>query len=411
MFKFRIIKKSNISSLRTGVISTSHGDIKTPVFMPVGTVGAVKSVAPWELKNLGAEIILGNTYHLYLRPGEKLIADFGGLAEFNRWQGPILTDSGGYQVFSLRKRKDKFQTPNNNETVEQLSNGSLVKITADGVEFRSHLDGSKHLFTPEKVVDIQLALGSDIIMPLDICPRADAPKSEIKKAVELSIKWLERSREHLESRIMNYESWVGNHNSKFRIHNSPALFAIIQGGIYPDLRKYCAKKMIELDLPGYAIGGLAVGEKKAEMWKIVKVMDEILPKEKPRYLMGVGTPDDLIKATGLGMDMFDCVLPTRLGRHGVAIRRQETRNKLQETKFEEINLLNSKCRQDKNLIDKNCQCPVCKNNFSRAYLSHLIKEREILGVRLLTLHNLFTYFDLMRKIQKSCFRPIEEFDK
>jgi len=444
MFKFKITKQSNISFLRTGVIFTSHGIIHTPVFMPVGTVGVVKSVAPWELKDLGAEIILGNTYHLYLRPGEKLISDFapkgplsgGGLTEFNRWQGPILTDSGGYQVFSLGGKK-KQDTRNkiqinfksqisrlrrgfggqanskqyNNGAIEQLSNKSLVKVTNDGVEFRSYLDGSKHFFTSEKVIDIQLALGSDIIMPLDICPRADAPKSEVRKAVELSIKWLKRSKKHLESRIMNHESWAGNYNSKFSIHNSPVLFGIIQGGIYSDLRKYCTQKMIELDLPGYAIGGLAVGEKKAKMWKIVALMNEILPQDKPRYLMGVGTPDDLVKATKLGMDMFDCVLPTRFGRHGVAFRKQETRNKLQETKFKKINLLNSKCRIDKKPIDKNCQCPTCKNNFSRAYLSHLIKEREILGVRLLTLHNLFTYFDLMRKIRATCSESVAEFDK
>lgn len=403
MFEFKITKQSKASSLRTGVISTSHGKIATPVFMPVGTVGAVKSVAPWELREMGAEIILGNTYHLYLRPGEKLIKGFGGLSKFNQWNGPILTDSGGFQVFSLGLGK------------KTKTGDSLVKISDDAVEFRSHLDGRKHQFSPEKVIDIQLALGSDIIMPLDVCPPAKASRAEVKKAVELTIKWLNRSKKYLESRIMNYESGIKIHNSKFRIHNSPALFGIIQGGIYPDLRRYCVQEMIKINLPGYAIGGLAVGESKRKMWKIVALLDEILLKDKPRYLMGVGTPDDIIKATRLGMDMFDCVLPTRLGRHGIAYTKiKDKRLKIKNrggNQFEEINLLNPKCREDKNPIDKNCQCPACKNQFSLAYISHLVREKEILGVRLLTLHNLWTYLDLLRKIQKTCPEKNEGFDK
>ncbi|MEI8060769.1 MAG: tRNA guanosine(34) transglycosylase Tgt [Candidatus Berkelbacteria bacterium] len=381
--KFKITKQSNISSLRTGVISTSHGEIQTPVFMPVGTVGAVKTVAPWELHDLGAEIILGNTYHLYLRPGEKLIEDFGGLTEFNHWRGPILTDSGGFQVFSLGAGK------------KTKAGESLVKISDDGVEFKSHLDGKKHYFTPEKVVDIQLAIGSDIIMPLDVCPPSKASRKDIEKAVELSILWLGRSKIHLELRIKN-------HNSEFSIHNSPVLFGIVQGGIYPDLREYCAREMIKFDLPGYSIGGLAVGESQKEMLEVIKLLDGILPKDKPRYLMGVGTPDDIYKATQLGIDMFDCVLPTRLGRHGVAIRTQVTSDKLQVTSklnFEEINLLKAENSTDKNPIDNNCQCPCCKEGFSRAYLHHLVKEKEILGIRLLTLHNLWTYLELMRNIR------------
>lgn len=381
MFKYKISKKSNFSSLRTGVISTAHGEINTPVFMPVGTVGAVKSVAPWELRELGAEIILGNTYHSYLRPGEKLIEEFGGLAKFNRWEGPILTDSGGFQVFSLGTGKTT------------KSGESLVKISEDGVEFKSHLDGEKHYFTPEKVVDIQIALGSDIIMPLDVCPPSKAKKAEVERAVNLSIKWLKRSKDHLEAR-----------SKKLAAGDIPALFAIVQGGIYSDLRERCAKEMIELDLPGYAIGGLAVGESQSEMLEIVSLCNKLLPKDKPRYLMGVGTPDDIEKATRLGVDMFDCVLPTRLARHGTAYKLKAKSLKFKAAKggiFEEINLLKSKNKDSKEVIDANCQCPACKNGFSRAYLHHLVKEREILGIRLLTLHNLHTYLLLMDNIRKT----------
>jgi len=377
--KFKILKQSKTSSLRAGVISTAHGEINTPVFMPVGTVGAVKSVAPWELRELGAEIILGNTYHLYLRPGEKLIEEFGGLAKFNRWEGPILTDSGGFQVFSLGAGKTT------------KSGESLVNISEDGVEFKSHLDGKKHYFTPEKVVDIQIALGSDIIMPLDVCPPSKAKKTEVERAVNLSIKWLKRSKKHLEKQA---------NSSKLTANSFPSLFAIVQGGIYSDLRERCAKEMVELDLPGYAIGGLAVGESQSEMLEIVSLCDKLLPKDKPRYLMGVGTPDDIEKATKLGVDMFDCVLPTRLARHGVAYL--EERSKKKEVRgYKEINILKSDFKNDKKPLDKNCQCLACNEGFSRAYLHHLVKEREMLGTRLLTLHNLHTYLRLMENIKKT----------
>ena len=380
---FKILKQSKITSLRTGVISTAHGEINTPVFMPVGTVGAVKSVAPWELRELGAEIILGNTYHLYLRPGEKLIEEFGGLAKFNRWEGPILTDSGGFQIFSLGAGKTT------------KSGESLVKISEDGVEFKSHLDGKKHYLTPEKVVDIQIALGSDIIMPLDVCPPSKAKKAEVERAVDLSIKWLKRSKKHLELKVKSL---------KLKAKSLPALFGIVQGGIYSDLRERCAKEMIELDLPGYAIGGLAVGESQSEMLEIVSLCDKLLPKDKPRYLMGVGTPGDIEKATKLGVDMFDCVLPTRLARHGTAYKLKAKSLKLKAARggiFEEINLLKSENKDSKEVIDANCQCPACKNGFWRAYLHHLVKEREILGIRLLTLHNLHTYLRLMDNIRKT----------
>lgn len=365
------------------MISTTHGEINTPVFMPVGTVGAVKSVAPWELRELGAEIILGNTYHLYLRPGEKLIEEFGGLAKFNRWEGPILTDSGGFQVFSLGAGKTT------------KSGESLVNISEDGVEFKSHLDGKKHYFTPEKVVDIQIALGSDIIMPLDVCPPSKAKKTEVERAVNLSIKWLKRSKKHLELKAKSL---------KLKAKSLPALFGIVQGGIYSDLRERCAKEMVELDLPGYAIGGLAVGESQSEMLEIVSLCDKLLPKDKPRYLMGVGTPDDIEKATKLGVDMFDCVLPTRLARHGTAYKLKAKSLKLKAARggiFKEINLLKSENKDSKEVIDANCQCLACNEGFSRAYLYHLVKEREILGIRLLTLHNLHTYLRLMDNIRKT----------
>jgi len=371
MFKFNIKKQSSRSSLRIGSLLTNHGEIQTPVFMPVGTVGAVKTVAPWELREMGAEIILGNTYHLYLRPGEKLIEEFGGLAEYNHWRGPILTDSGGFQVFSLGLGK------------KTKGGDSLVKISQQGVEFKSHLDGKKHFFTPEKVVDIQLAIGSDIIMPLDVCPPSKASKVEISEAVDLSIKWLARSKKYLDEK---------------KIKNKPALFGIVQGGIDLKLRKYCAEEMIKLDLDGYSIGGLAVGESQKEMLKVLKMLDTILPKDKPRYLMGVGTPDDIFKATKFGVDMFDCVLPTRMARHGVAYR-IDLKN--QVNLFEEINLLKSENKNEKNPIDKNCFCPVCKEGFSRGYIHHLVKEKEILGIRLLTLHNLQTYISLIKKIRSS----------
>ncbi|TSC93766.1 MAG: queuine tRNA-ribosyltransferase [Candidatus Berkelbacteria bacterium Athens1014_28] len=445
---FEILKKSESSSLRRGVISTYCGNIDTPVFMPVGTVGTVKSVAPWELRELGAEIILGNTYHLFLRPGEKLIEKFGGLSKWSGWGGPILTDSGGYQVFSLREKKIKNPCLAGRQEKSKIKikekdlfdNSELVKITDDGVEFKSYLDGTKHFFTPEKVIDIQLALGSDIIMPLDVCPSSIAHREEIENAVEISIKWLVRSKLHLERKfqITRNKSQTNLKSLPCRTSASsvesqagqtsnlkPALFGIIQGGIDKKLRKYCAEEMIKLDLPGYAIGGLAVGESQKEMLEMVGFLDKILPKNKPRYLMGVGTPDDILKATKLGVDMFDCVLPTRMARHGTAYVKLKVKSQKSKVDgrylFEEINLLNSKFREDKNLIDKNCQCPTCrapqksnsfceiprseaegdKNNFSLAYLSHLIREKEILGVRLLTLHNLHLYLNLMKEIRES----------
>jgi len=404
--EFGITKQSKISSLRRGYVKIHKFLIKTPLFMPVGSVAAVKTVAPLELKKLGGQIVLGNTYHLHLRPGEKIIKKFGGLKKFMNWQGPILTDSGGYQVFSLGQNKttnSELQTPDQSraKSRSKLKIQNLINIKTNGVEFRSHLDGTKHFFTPEKVMQIQLDLGSDFILPLDVCPPANASKKEIKRAVELTLRWLERSGKYLEKKTANSRRRGVRRNSS---HNKPVLLAIVQGGTYPDLREYCAKKMTEMNLPGYAVGGLAVGEEKRRMWSIVKQMDKILPKDKPRYLMGVGTPDDLIKATNLGMDMFDCVLPTRLARHGVIFAKKRHSLKTascRSSKFKKLNLLNSKYKGDKQPLDPKCGCPACSAGFSKAYLHHLLKEREILGLHLTTLHNLYTYFDLMKDIRKN----------
>jgi len=417
--KFTLYKKpclkADKSKKRIGTIKTPHGEIKTPFFMPVGTVGSVKGVSPEELKNLGAQIILSNTYHLYLRPGEKLIKKIGGLHQFLRWDRPILTDSGGYQVFSLGSRGEGRK--------------SLVKITEDGVEFQSHLDGSKHMFTPEKVIQIQLDLGVDILMPLDVCPSGKASKAEVEEAVELTIKWAKRSKEYFDcqmDKLLNCHTDKKNSIAVKPYNNtiSLGLFGIVQGGLDPKLRKYCAKKLIELDFDGYSVGGLAVDHETRDMWKTVKLMGEILPENKPRYLMGVGTPDDIRKAISLGIDMFDCVLPTRLARHGSVFVYKNADNNRQEiclsagsdngkkvlnsnkrnnnkivkqynNEFELINLLNSKYRNDKEVIELGCQCPACAGGFSRAYISHLIRSNEILGLRLATLHNLHTYLSLI----------------
>lgn len=357
---FQIIHSSKKSSLRVGEITTNHGKFSTPAFIAVGTKATVKSVTPLELKKLGCEIILANTYHLYLRPGEKLIKKQKGLHNFMKWSNPILTDSGGFQVYSLGKRGPK---------------SSLVKIRSHGVEFRSFLDGSRHFFSPEKVIQIQKNLGSDIMMTLDVCLPANSSYQDHKKAVDLTIAWAQKSKK------------------QFNRTKKQVLFGIIQGGINPDLRKYCAQELIKINFPGYAIGGLAVGENKKDLWKIVKLMDQILPKNKPRYLMGVGEPEDLIKATTLGIDMFDCVLPTRLARHGVAWTTTDYQ------KFNKIDFRKSSHKNSAQPLMTNCQCYTCKNKFSRAYLAHLIREKEILGLRLLTIHNLFLIQTIMQKIR------------
>lgn len=394
---FNLIKKSEIG-IRIGTLLTPHGKLETPFFMPVGTVGSVKAMAPWELKELGAQIVLSNTYHLYLRPGEQLIKSLGGLHKFMGWDKPILTDSGGYQVFSLGDRGGK-------------KNGSLVKITDDGVTFQSHLDGSKHLFTPEKVIDIQLDLGVDILMPLDVCPSGNATPKEIEKAVELTIKWAKRAKIHFDNKVSNIKYQISTNdqlaaNRKPLTANlmvkRPLLHGIVQGGLDPVLRKYCAEELIKLDFDGYSVGGLAVDFETRDMWEIVKLMGEILPEDKQRYLMGVGTPDDIIHAVKLGMDMFDCVLPTRLARHASIYVRNSGVPLLEDddNHFKLINLLNAQYRTDGDIIDEKCGCDACSRGLSKAYLAHLLHSNEILGLRLATSHNLWQYLNLMSELRK-----------
>lgn len=406
------LEKKLKNGIRLGKLSTPHGVVPTPFFMPVATQGSVKAVSSQELKEIGFPVVLSNTYHLYLRPGEQLIKGMGGLHNFMRWDGPILTDSGGYQVFSLgEKTNDKFQISNSKiNPNDQMGNGkkdekwkmingksqSLVKITDEGVLFKSFLDGSKHLFTPEKVIDIQLDLGVDILMPLDVCPSGKASYEEVKKACEITLEWAARSKKHFDLRIQNSKIKNQNDNSKCKDSYRPLLHGIIQGGLFPDLRKWHAEEMIKLDFDGYSVGGLAVDLETREMWDIVKLMGEILPEDKQRYLMGVGTPDDIIKAMKLGMDMFDCVLPTRMGRHGVAyakLKNQKSKVKSMEY-FKSINILKSEYKEDGRVIEEGCQCFACRNGYSRAYISHLLRAKEILGVRLTTLHNLQKYKEI-----------------
>ena len=333
---------------RRGVIHTPHGDIQTPVFMPVGTQATVKSMTPEELKEINAQIILSNTYHLYLRPGSKLVREAGGLHNFMKWDRPILTDSGGFQVFSL---------------------GDLRKIYEEGVEFKSHLDGSKHFFTPENVMEIEEDLGADIIMAFDECVEYPATYEYTKQSMERTTRWAKRCKE------------------AHKNVDEQSLFGIIQGGFYKDLRDESLKDLIELDLPGYAIGGISVGEPKEEFLDILRYTAPKMPENKPRYLMGVGTPDYLIEAAMAGIDMCDCVLPTRIARNGTAM-----------TWNGKVVVRNATYERDFSPLDSECDCYTCKN-YTRAYIRHLVKTNEILGVRLLTIHNLYFLTKLMEKVR------------
>jgi queuine tRNA-ribosyltransferase len=340
---------------RAGTITTAHGKIETPCFMPVGTQGSVKSVSPRELVELGASTILCNTYHLYLRPGTEVIDLSGGLHRFIGWDRPILTDSGGYQVFSL---------------------SDLRKISEEGVQFRSHVDGSAHSFTPESVVDIQRHLGTDLMMVLDECTPFPCPPEYAKKSNDLTLRWAARSRSHFEKAPS--------------IHgHEQTLFAIVQGSVYPGIREYSARELVGMDFKGYAIGGLAVGEPADVMYEIVSCCTQILPEEKPRYLMGVGTPENLLEAIERGVDMFDCVLPTRNGRNSMLF-----------TAHGGMNITNARYRLDCGPVDPECGCYTC-GHFTRAYLRHLFQVKEILGLRLATLHNLFFYQWLMRNARSA----------
>jgi len=331
---------------RAGVLRTPHGEIHTPVFMPVGTQATVKAVPPRDLEAMEAQIILANTYHLYLRPGDELIARRGGLHRFMGWSRPLLTDSGGFQVFSL---------------------SAIRKIDDDGVTFKSHLDGSFHRFTPEKAISIQENLGADIIMCLDECP----PPT---------------NRDYNHIALARTHAWAVRCRQAHR-RADQALFGIVQGGIFPDLREQSARFLTALDFPGYAIGGLAVGESKADTFQVITWMDDLLPADKPRYLMGVGEPTDLIRAVARGVDMADCVLPTRLARHGAAFTRDGR-----------INMRNRIYAEDDRPIDPECGCYACRH-FSRAYIRHLLQAGEILGMYLMSIHNIAFLLDLMREMR------------
>ncbi|MCK4260919.1 MAG: tRNA guanosine(34) transglycosylase Tgt [Halanaerobiales bacterium] len=348
-FEFRLLKTDKSSGARLGELDTPHGMIETPIFMPVGTQATVKTMTPEELKEIKAQIILSNTYHLYLRPGHELVQKAGGLHSFMNWDRPILTDSGGFQVFSLSDLRD---------------------ITEEGVTFRSHIDGSKHFISPEKATEIQMALGADIIMAFDECPPYPAEYDYLKKSLERTTRWLRRCKEAL-------------------VRKDQALFGIIQGGMHKDLREQSAREITEIDLPGYAIGGLSVGESKEIMYDVLAHTTPLMPAYKPRYLMGVGAPEDLIEGVLRGVDMFDCVLPTRVARNGLVF-----------THSGRLTVRNATYEEDFTPLDPHCDCYTCKN-YSRAYIRHLIKRNEILGFRLTTYHNLYFLLKLMENIRKA----------
>ena len=343
---YELLHIDKTTGARRGIVHTPHGDIQTPIFMPVGTQATVKSMTVEELKENGAQIILSNTYHLYLRPGEKLIKKAGGLHNFMRWDRPILTDCGGFQVFSL---------------------SDLRTISEEGVEFKSHLDGSKHFFSPEKVMQIEEDLGADIIMSFDECCPYPSTYEYTKNSMERTTRWAKRCKEAHKT--------------------NQALFGIIQGGFYEDLREKSAKDLIALDFPGYAIGGISVGEPKEEFIKMLKYTTPLMPENKPRYLMGVGTPDYLLEAAMAGIDMCDCVLPTRIARNGTAM-----------TSHGKVVVRNATYAEDFSPLDPECDCYTCKN-YTRAYIRHLVKCNEILGVRLLSIHNLRFLTNLMERVR------------
>jgi queuine tRNA-ribosyltransferase len=348
MFEFELIATDPVTGARAGRFHTPHGILETPVFAPVGTQATVKALKPADLKAIGATLVLSNTYHLYLRPGDELIRDLGGLHHFMGWDGPILTDSGGFQVFSLSDTR---------------------KMDQDGVTFQSHIDGSYHRFTPEKSVAIQENLGADIIMAFDECPPPD-DYAYVKESLSRTHPWAERCREA-------------------QTRPDQALFGIVQGGVFPELREESARFLMTLDFPGYAIGGLSVGESKPDMYAMLDVLNPILPAEKPRYLMGVGTAEDLINGVMRGIDIFDCVLPTRLARHGAAM-----------VLGGRLNLNNARFATDPEPIDQNCACYTCRN-FGRAYLRHLVKANEILGHILLSTHNVHFLINLMTQMRQA----------
>jgi len=384
---FRFEVQSTVGPGRLGTLTTPHAIIPTPVFMPVGTAANVKAVPAWALEGLGAQIMLSNTYHLFLRPGAERVRSLGGLHRFMSWDRAILTDSGGFQVFSL---------------------SSLRKLNEDGVEFRSHLDGSLHVLSPETATEAQIALGADIIMAFDECTEYPATRERARASMELTLRWAERCRRYFAAHCHEVP-WVVNstHHHDFvpaegsfarqaRVHQTgafqgetQALFGIVQGGMYRELRRECAERLVEMDLPGYAIGGLSVGEPRDLTYEIVSETVQYLPKDKPRYLMGVGTPEEIAQYARMGIDMMDCVHPTRAARHGLLF-----------TSEGKVNIKNSRYIDDQRPLDEACDCPVCRR-YTRAYLRHLYASGEILAQVLNSIHNLAHYLDTMKRVRHS----------
>ena len=347
---YELVKKDERTGARAGIIHTPHGSFPTPIFMPVGTQASVKGVSPDELRDLGAGIILSNTYHLFLRPGMDLIREAGGLHKFMHWDRAILTDSGGFQVFSL---------------------GDLRKITEEGVTFRSHIDGSKKFLSPEVSMEVQMALGSDIVMAFDECVPYPADYDYAKKSTERTIRWLKRCKEAMTA-------------------PNQGLFGIVQGGMYKELREWSARETTAMDLPGYAVGGLSVGEPKELMYEMLEYSTSLLPQDKPRYLMGVGTPDCLVEGVQRGIDMFDCVYPTRVARNGMAM-----------TWTGRLVMKNAQFTHDHHVLEEGCGCYARRNGYTRAYIRHLVRANEIFGLRLLSLHNLYFLQDFMRRMRQA----------
>lgn len=347
---YKLIKKDEQTGARAGILHTPHGDFPTPIFMPVGTQASVKAVSPDELRDIGAGIILSNTYHLFLRPGAELIREAGGLHSFMRWDRAILTDSGGFQVFSL---------------------GDLRKISEEGVTFRSHIDGSKKFLSPEISIAVQTALGSDIVMTFDECVPYPADHDYAERSLGRTLRWAKRCREAM-------------------TRSDQGLFGIVQGGMFKNLRLRSVQALLEMDLPGYAVGGLSVGEPKELMYEILDYTTEHLPPDKPRYLMGVGTPDCLVEGVARGIDMFDCVFPTRVARNGMAM-----------TWTGRLVMKNREYTSDFRPLEEDCGCYACRNGFTRAYIRHLVRAGEIFGLRLLSLHNLWFLQEFMRRLRQA----------
>jgi queuine tRNA-ribosyltransferase len=384
--EFQLLAESPTGG-RRGRLILPHQTVETPVFMPVGTQATVKAVPQDTLESLGAEIILGNTYHLYLRPGHEPIRRMGGLHKFMSWPRALLTDSGGFQVFSLN---------------------SLRKVTADGVQFRSHLDGSSHFFTPEHSIDVQIALGADIIMAFDECTEYPATRDRAEESLRLTLTWARRSLDHFrahqhevpwrsqpehENGVPHPSSaWVGSHDSSTE-PRTQSLFGIVQGGMYRDLRHECAERLIDMDFDGYAIGGLSVGEPRDLTLEMIAEVLPLLPEDKPRYVMGVGYPDEIEQYARLGVDMMDCVLPTRAARHALLF-----------TSEGRLNIKNKQFAEDQSPPDPTCQCPVCRR-YSRAYLRHLVNAGEPLSATLNSIHNLAYYLGIMQRVRTSLESP------